>query len=78
MPYCWGRNDTGDMYASQSGKPDVQKDKFYNEMIHEWVIKGRKELTLGSGDFNGDVGKKIDGFEGVHVGNENWGAKFGR
>ena len=27
---------------------------------------GRKELTLGVGDFNGHVGKKVDGFEGVH------------
>ena len=27
---------------------------------------GRKDLTLGIGDFNDHVGKKVDGFEGVH------------
>ena len=26
-------------------------------------------MTLGIGDFNGQVGKKADGFEGVHGGN---------
>ena len=29
-------------------------------------MKGTKELTLGFGDFNGHVGKKVDGFVGVH------------
>ena len=32
-------------------------------------MKGIKELTLGIGDFNNDVGKKVDGFEDVHGGN---------
>ena len=39
-------------------------------------MKGTKELTLGIGDFNGYVEKKVDGFEGVHLG--NWGVKLGR
>ena len=29
-------------------------------------MKGAKEMTLGIGDFNGHVGKKVDEFEGVH------------
>ena len=32
-------------------------------------MKGTKELTLGIGDINGHVGKKVDGFEGIHGGN---------
>ena len=32
-------------------------------------IKGLKGLTLGNGDFNGYVGKKVDRFEVVHWGN---------
>ena len=32
-------------------------------------MKVTKELTLGIGDFNCHVGKKMDGFEGVHGGN---------
>ena len=56
------------VYALQcgNGKPDIQKDKFYDELVHEWDMKGTKELTLGTGDSNGHVGKKVDGFEGVH------------
>ena len=44
------------------------KDKFYDELVHEWKIKGIKELTLGIGDFNGHVGKKVDAFESVQDG----------
>ena len=57
------------VYTPQSGKPDIQKSKFYDELVHEWDLKGTKELTLGIEDFNGHVGKKVDGFEGVHGGN---------
>ena len=32
-------------------------------------MKDTKELTLGIGDFNRHVGKKMDEFEGVHGGN---------
>ena len=42
-------------------KPDIQKKKFY-QLVHEWDMKGRKELALRIGDFNGHVGKKVDGF----------------
>ena len=45
------------VYAPQSGKPDTQKDKFYDQMIHEWEMKGTKKLTLGIGDFNGHIEK---------------------
>ena len=57
------------VYAPQSEKPDIQKDKFYDELIYEWDMKGTKKLTLGIGDFNGHVGKKVDEFESVHGGN---------
>ena len=32
-------------------------------------MEGTKELTLEIGDFDGQVGKKVDRFEGVHRGN---------
>ena len=53
------------VYASQNGKPEIQKDKFYDELVYEWDMKGTKEMTLGLEDFNGHVGKKVDGFEGT-------------
>ena len=34
-------------------------------------MRSTKELTLIIGDFNGHVGKMVDGFEGVHGGNGN-------
>ena len=40
------------VHASQNGKPDIQKDKFYDKLVYVWVMKGTKELTLGIGDFN--------------------------
>ena len=47
-------------------KDDIQKDKFYDELVHEWDVKGTQELTLEIGDLNGHVGKMVDGFKGVH------------
>ena len=38
-------------YAPQNGKPDIQKDNFYDELVHTWDMKGTKELTLRIGDF---------------------------
>ena len=32
------------VYALQSGK----KDKFYDELVHKWNMKGTKELTWGN------------------------------
>ena len=43
------------VYASQSGKPDIQKGKLYDQLVHEWYMKSKKELILGIGDFNGLV-----------------------
>ena len=53
-------------YAPQCGRPITEKVKFYDEMCTEWDLRGNDELVLGMGDFNGHVGKNIDGFEGVH------------
>ena len=58
-------------------KPNIQKDKFYYEMVYEWDMKGTKDLTLGIGDFHGHVGKKVNGFGG-YMREMKLGAKFGR
>ena len=55
-------------YAPQSGKPDAEKERFYEEMAREWNVANENELMLGLGDFNGHVGKCAEGFEGVHRG----------
>ena len=52
----------------QAGRPGCEKDKFYNEISCEWDVKNSVKMVLGLGNFNGHVGRCIDGFEGVfHV-----------
>ena len=53
-------------YAPQSGKPDAEKERFYEEMASEWSMANTNELVLGLGDFNGYAGKCAEGFEGIH------------
>ena len=63
------------VYAPQSRNPNIQKDKFYGKLVHEWDMKGRKEMTLEIGDFNGHVKKKGGGFEAAHkngIGEQIW------
>ena len=55
-------------YALQSGKPDAEKERFYEEMAREWSMGNANELVLGLGDFNGHVGKCAEGIEGIHGG----------
>ena len=39
-------------------------------MASEWDLQNPSEVVLGLGDFNGHVGRLIDGFEGCMVGME--------
>ena len=56
-------------YGPQSGRTNVEKDQFYDALASEWELQSEGELVLGMGDFNGHVGKWIEGFEGVRGGN---------
>ena len=44
-------------YAPQGGKPDADKERFYEDVVREWSMANANELVLGLGDFNGHVGK---------------------
>ena len=57
------------VYGLQSGKTSAEKEHFYNDLRSEWDLHSVGELVLGMGDFNGHVGKRIEGYEGVHGGN---------
>ena len=50
------------------GRSIWEKDQFSNEMTHERNLKNPGEIVLVVEDFNGHVGKRIDGFEGVYGG----------
>ena len=55
-------------YAPQVERSEFEKNQFYNDMASEWDLQSPGEVALGMGDFNGHVGRWIDGFEGVHGG----------
>ena len=56
-------------YGPQSGRPDAEKVRFYDETGSEWDLGSSSEIIVSLGDFNGHVGKYAEGFEGVHGGN---------
>ena len=55
-------------YGPQSGRPDTEKVRFYNEVASEWDLGSSSQITVSLGDFNRHVGKCAEGFEDVHVG----------
>ena len=56
-------------YGPQSGRPDAEKVRFYDEMGSEWDLESSSEIIVSLEDFNGHVGKYAEGFEGVREGN---------
>lgn len=57
------------VYAPQTGLPEHEKDKFYNDLLVQTAITPAEEFLLICGDLNGHVGKDTDGFDNVHGGN---------
>ena len=57
------------VYDRQSGRTGADKERFYDDLRSEWDLHNMGDLVLGMGDFNGHVGKRIEGYEGVHGGN---------
>ena len=53
-------------YGPQSGKPDTEKVRFYDETGSEWDLGSSSDIIVSLGNFNGNVGKYAEGFEGVH------------
>ena len=55
-------------YAPQSGRSQVEKEEFCNAVYDiGGKLKNEGMIVLG-GDLNGQVGKKREGYEGVHGG----------
>ena len=57
-------------YAPQCGRSMSEKEKFYEEMGKGCEVEIANEVLICLGDFNGHIGKEVDGFEGVHGGFE--------
>ena len=56
------------VYAPQYGRSMSEKEKFYEEIARGCEVENANEVLICLGDFNGHIGKKVDGFEGVHGG----------
>ena len=55
-------------YAPQCGRSMSEKEKFYEEMAKKCEVENENYVLICLGDFNGHIGKEVDGFEGVHGG----------
>ena len=55
-------------YAPQCGRSMSQKEKFYEEMVRGCEVENASKVLICLGDFNGHIGKEVEGFEGVHGG----------
>ena len=45
---------------------ECEKDQFYNDKVGEWDLQDPGKVVLGVRDFNRHLGRRINGFEGVH------------
>ena len=58
------------VYGPQSGRTGAEKEHFHDDDLgNEWDLHSVGELVLGMSDFNGHVGKRIEGYDGGHGGN---------
>src|SRR3989442_5086947 len=55
-------------YASQMGRPTVEKEEFLLSLSKIVDEIGQEEFVVIGGDMNGHVGEKVTGYEGVHGG----------
>ena len=56
------------VYAPQQGRPDAEKDRFYDQLNSVIARIPTKEVLIPGGDWNGHVGSTADGFKQVHGG----------
>ena len=45
-----------------------EKRNFYEDLSREWTTHHTSELIIGMGNININVGRNIDGFQGLHGG----------
>jgi len=57
------------VYGPQTGRTAAEKEHFYDDLRSGWDLHSVGALVLGMGDFNGHVGKRVEGYEDVHGGN---------
>jgi len=56
------------VFAPHSGKPDAEKQSFWNEVFHLISCIPQNEMVVFAGDMNGHIGSSIVGYDGTHGG----------
>jgi len=56
------------VYAPHSGKPEEEKENFWNELFHLVRCMPQNEMVVLAGDMNGHVGSNCVGYDGTHGG----------
>jgi len=56
------------VYALHSGKPDEEKERFWNEVFHLASCIPQNEMVVFAGDMNGHIGSSNVGYNGTHGG----------
>ena len=55
-----------ELWFRERARTAAEKEHFYADLRSEWDLHSMGELVLGMGDFNGNVGKRVEGYEDVH------------
>jgi len=56
------------VYAPHSGKPDEEKESFWNEVFHLVSCIHQNEMVVFAGDMNGHIGSSNVDYDGTHGG----------
>jgi len=56
------------IYAPHSGKPEEEKESFWNEVFYLVSCIPQNEMIVLAGDINGHVGSSNVGYDGTHGG----------
>ena len=54
------------VYAPHTGKPDKEKESFWDNVFHLVSCIPQNEMVVFAGDMNGHVGSSNAGYEGTH------------
>ena len=56
------------LFTPHSGRPDEEKECFWNEVFHLVSCIPQNEMVVFAGDMNGHLGSSNAGYEGTHGG----------
>jgi len=56
------------VYAPRSGKPDEEKERYWNEVFHLVSCVPQNEMVVFAGDMNGHIGSSNVSYDGTRVG----------